>query len=59
MTVSIIPASSDVKPVREQIILMADEDVTVTMVDDSPSGTYMSGVHSKTDGSTLRTGYEK
>jgi len=29
------------------------------MLDDSPSGTYVSGVHSKVDGSTLRTGYEK
>ena len=59
MTVSVIPASSDIKPVREQILLLEDSDITVTMLDDSPSGTYVSGVHSKVDGSTLRTGYEK
>ena len=58
MTVSVIPASSDIKPVREQILLMEDNDITVTMLDDSPSGTYISGVHSTVDGSTLRTGYE-
>jgi len=59
MTVSVIPASSDIKPVREQILLLEDSDITVNMLDDSPSGTYVSGVHSKVDGSTLRTGYEK
>ena len=59
MTVSIIPASSDIKPVREQILLMEDSDISVTMLDDSPSGTYIEGVHSTVDGSTLRTGYEK
>ena len=59
MTVSIIPASSDIKPVREQILLMEDSDINVLMLDDSPSGTYVSGIHSKVDGSTLRTGYEK
>ena len=58
MTVSIVPASSDIKPVREQILLMEDNDINVTMLDDSPSGTYISGVHSTVDGSTLRTGYE-
>ena len=58
MTVSIVPASSDIKPVREQILLMEDSDINVTMLDDSPSGTYISGVHSTVDGSTLRTGYE-
>ena len=58
MTVSIVPASSDIKPVREQILLMEDADINVTMLDDSPSGTYISGVHSTVDGSTLRTGYE-
>ena len=58
MSVSIVPASSDMKPVREQILLMEDSDILVTMLDDSPSGTYVSGVHSKVDGSTLRTGYE-
>ena len=59
MTVSIIPASSDIKPVRGQILLMEDSDISVTMLDDSPSGTYIEGVHSTVDGSTLRTGYEK
>ena len=51
------PASNDVNPLREQIILIESGDVDVTMLDDAGSGTYVEGTISTTDGSTLATGY--
>ena len=57
MEVFITPASSDVNPLREQIILIEAADVSVTMLDDAGTGTYVDGTISTTDGTTLSTGY--
>ena len=57
LSVYITPSSSDVLPLREQIILIEDADITVTMVDDAGTGTYVQGATSGADGSTLKTGY--
>jgi len=55
--VYVTPSSSDVLPLREQIILIEDADISVTMVDDTGTGTYVQGATTSTDGSTLKTGY--
>jgi hypothetical protein len=57
LDVYVTPSSSDVLPLREQIILIEDADVTVTMVDDAGTGTYVQGATSSADGTTLVTGY--
>ena len=57
MEVFITPASADILPLREQIILIESGDVSVTMLDDAGSGTYVKGSIATTDGSTLSTGY--
>jgi len=57
MEVYITPSSSDVLPLREQIILIDAADVSITMVDDAGTGTYVKGSASDTDGTTLSTGY--
>ena len=57
LEVYITPASSDVNPLREQIILIESGDVTITMLDDAGTGTYVEGTISTTDGTTLSTGY--
>ena len=57
LEVFITPASSDVLPLREQIILIESADVDVTMLDDVGTGTYVIGSISTTDGTTLSTGY--
>ena len=57
LDVYITPSSSDVLPLREQIILIEDTDITITMVDDTGTGTYVQGATSGSDGSTLKTGY--
>ena len=57
LSVYITPSSSDVLPLREQIILIEDADISVTMVDDAGTGTYVQGASTSTDGSTLKTGY--
>ena len=57
LEVYITPASSDVNPLREQIILIEAADVSVTMLDDAGTGTYVDGTISTTDGTTLSTGY--
>jgi len=56
LDVYVTPSSSDVLPLREQIILIEDDDITVTMVDDSGTGTYVQGATSSADGTTLVTG---
>ena len=53
----VTPASSDILPLREQIILIESDDVNITMLDDAGTGTYVKGSISTTDGSTLSTGY--
>ena len=57
MDVFVTPASADILPLREQIILIESGDVNVTMLDDAGTGTYVKGSISTTDGSTLITGY--
>ena len=57
MDVFVTPASADILPLREQIILIESGDVNVTMLDDAGTGTYVKGSISTTDGSTLTTGY--
>ena len=57
MEIFVTPASSDILPLREQIILIESGDVNVTMLDDAGSGTYVKGSISTTDGTTLSTGY--
>jgi len=57
MEVFATPASSDILPLREQIILIESGDVNVTMLDDAGTGTYVKGSISTTDGTTLSTGY--
>ena len=57
MEVFITPASSDVLPLREQIILIDDADISITMKDDAGTGTYVQGSVSTIDGTTLSTGY--
>jgi hypothetical protein len=57
LAVYVTPSSSDVLPLREQIILIEDIDISVTMVDDTGTGTYVQGATTSTDGSTLKTGY--
>ena len=57
MEVFITPASADILPLREQIILIESGDVSITMLDDAGSGTYVKGSIATTDGSTLLTGY--
>ena len=57
MEVFVTPASSDILPLREQIILIESGDVTITMLDDAGTGTYIKGSISTTDGTTLSTGY--
>ena len=57
MEVFITPASSDILPLREQIILIDSNDVTITMLDDAGTGTYVEGTIATTDGTTLATGY--
>ncbi len=56
LDVYVTPSSSDVLPLREQIILIEDADITVTVVDDTGTGTYVQGATSSTDGTTLVTG---
>ena len=57
MEVFITPASSDILPLREQIILIESGDVNITMLEDAGTGTYIKGSVSSTDGTTLSTGY--
>ena len=57
LEVTVTPASADILPLREQIILIESGDVNVTMLDDAGTGTYVKGSISTTDGSTLITGY--
>ena len=57
LEVYITPASSDVNPLREQIILIESGYITITMLDDAGTGTYVEGTISTTDGTTLATGY--
>ena len=57
LDVYITPSSSDVLPLREQIILIEDADITITMVDDAGTGTYVLGASGGADGTTLKTGY--
>jgi len=57
MEVFVTPASADILPLREQIILIESGDVNVTMLDDAGTGTYVKGSISTTDGATLSTGY--
>lgn len=57
LAVTVTPSSSDVLPLREQIILIQDSDVTITMLDDSGTGQYQQGTVSTIDGTTLSTGY--
>ena len=57
MEVFVTPASADILPLREQIILIESGDVDITMLDDAGSGTYVKGSIATTDGSTLSTGY--
>jgi len=57
MEVFITPASADILPLREQIILIESGDVSITMLDDAGTGTYVKGSIATTDGSTLSTGY--
>ena len=57
LEVFVTPASSDVNPLREQIILIESADVTITMLDDAGTGTYVEGSIATTDGTTLATGY--
>ena len=57
MEVFVTPASSDILPLREQIILINSGDVNITMLDDAGTGTYVKGSISTTDGTTLTTGY--
>ena len=56
LSIWVTPASNDVLPLREQIVLIESGDVKVTMKDDAGTGTYTSGATSDTDGSTLTTG---
>jgi len=56
LEVSVVPSSSDVLPLREQIILIESGDITITMVDDAGTGTYVLGSSTSIDGSTLITG---
>jgi len=56
LDVYVTPSSSDVLPLREQIILIEDADITVTVVDDTGTGTYVQGATSSIDGTTLVTG---
>ena len=51
-----MPSSSDVLPLREQIILIEEGDISITMVDDAGTGTYVTGSSTGADGSTLITG---
>jgi len=51
-----VPSSSDVLPLREQIILIEADDVSITMVDDAGTGTYVQGSSTSADGTTLITG---
>ena len=53
----VTPSSSDVNPLREQIILIEADDITITMLDDAGTGTYVEGTLATTDGTTLSTGY--
>ena len=57
LAVTVTPSSSDVLPLREQIILIQDTDISVTMLDDSGTGQYSQGSVSTIDGTTLSTGY--
>ena len=57
MDVFVTPASADILPLREQIILIESGDVNITMLDDAGTGTYVKGSISSTDGTTLTTGY--
>ena len=57
MEVHVTPSSSDVNPLREQIILIEADDVSITMLDDAGTGTYVKGTIATTDGTTLSTGY--
>ena len=57
MAVYVTPASNDVLPLREQIILIEEGDLNITMVDDAGTGTYVQGAVGSVDGTTLATGY--
>ena len=57
LIVTVTPSSSDVLPLREQIILIQSADVDVTMVDDAGTGTYVQGSAATTDGTVISTGY--
>ena len=56
LEVYVTPASADILPLREQIILIESGDVNITMLDDAGTGTYVKGSISTTDGTTLTTG---
>ena len=56
LEMTIVPSSSDVLPLREQIILVEEGDITITMIDDAGTGTYVQGSSTSIDGSTLITG---
>ena len=57
LEVFVTPASADILPLREQIIMIESGDVNITMLDDAGTGTYVKGSISTKDGSTLSTGY--
>ena len=57
LIVTVTPSSSDVLPLREQIILIQSADVDVTMVDDTGTGTYVQGSAATTDGTVISTVY--
>ena len=56
LNVVVTPASNDILPLREQILLINSGDVSVTMIDDSGSGTYTTG-STTTSGTTTSTVY--
>jgi len=57
MEIFVTPASNDILPLREQIILIQSGDIDVTMLDDSGTGTYTTGSIGTVDGQTISTGY--
>lgn len=41
--ITVVPATSDIVPVRNQILLIENEDVVVNMIDDTDIGVYVAG----------------
>jgi hypothetical protein len=52
LSITVALASSDVTPVREQILLITNNNITVSMVDTSGTGTSTEGTSSTTSGAT-------